>query len=137
MILQLSSLFLPETLFAISSAPNILSSPIEYLKGVGPQKAELLKKELEIFTFKDLLEHFPFRHIDKTQVSTISQITSSTDFIQVAGVITNIELVGANRGRRLVAQLKDKTGTLELAWFQSLSWVQKNITNGIAYLVYG
>ncbi len=112
-------------------------NPIEYLKGVGPQRAELLKKELEIFTFKDLLEHFPYRHIDKTQISAINQVSITTDYIQVAGVITDMELIGKNQGRRLVAKLKDKTGTLELIWFQSLSWVQKNIINGNAYLVYG
>lgn len=83
------------------------------------------------------MEHFPFRHIDKTQISTINQITSATDYIQVAGVITDIELMGVNQGRRLVARLKDRTGSLDLIWFQSLSWVQKNITNGNAYLVYG
>ena len=104
---------------------------------MGPQRAELLKKELAIFTFRDLLEHFPFRHIDKTQISTINQITNATDYIQVAGVITDIELMGVNQGRRLVARLKDRTGSLDLIWFQSLSWVQKNITNGKAYLVYG
>ena len=83
------------------------------------------------------MEHFPFRHIDKTQISAINQITSATDYIQVAGVITDIELMGVNQGRRLVARLKDRTGSLDLIWFQSLSWVQKNITNGNAYLVYG
>lgn len=83
------------------------------------------------------MEHFPFRHIDKTQISTISQINNATDYIQVAGIITDIELMGVNQGRRLVARLKDKTGSLDLIWFQSLSWVQKNITNGNAYLVYG
>lgn len=83
------------------------------------------------------MEHFPFRHIDKTQISTINQITSATDYIQVAGIITDIELMGVNQGRRLVARLKDRTGSLDLIWFQSLSWVQKNITNGNAYLVYG
>ncbi|MES1214295.1 MAG: ATP-dependent DNA helicase RecG [Bacteroidota bacterium] len=115
----------------------MLSSPIEYLKGIGPQRGDLLKKELFIFTFKDLLEHFPYRHIDKSRINAISDITPQTDFIQVAGVIVNAEVVGDKRAKRLVAQLKDKTGILELTWFQGVSWIQKTVIVGQAYLVYG
>ncbi|MGC4037260.1 MAG: ATP-dependent DNA helicase RecG [Chitinophagaceae bacterium] len=121
----------------ISQASNILSSPIEYLKGVGPQRADLLKKELSVFTFKDLLELFPYRHIDKSQVNTIAEINTETDYIQVAGILVNVELVGDKRSRRLVAQLKDKTGLLELTWFQGANWIQKSLEVGKAYLVYG
>src|ERR1043165_6125406 len=70
----------------ISPLPSILENPIDYLKGVGPLKADLLKKELGIFTFGDLLEHFPLRHMDRPTVSRISDITPDIDFIQVAGV---------------------------------------------------
>jgi ATP-dependent DNA helicase RecG len=114
-----------------------LASPIEYLKGVGPQRAELLKKELNIFTFQGLLEHFPFRHVDKTKVSFISDITPQSEYIQVAGKMLNVDLVGDKRAKRLVAQLKDKTGFLELVWFQGISWVQKMLEPGQSYLVYG
>jgi ATP-dependent DNA helicase RecG len=124
-------------LFLISSFSTILASPIEYLKGVGPQRAELLKKELNIFTFQDLLEHFPFRHVDKTKVSFIGDITPQSEYIQVAGKLLNVELVGDKRAKRLVAQLKDKTGFLELVWFQGISWVQKVLEPGQSYLVYG
>ena len=124
-------------LFFISSLSTILASPIEYLKGVGPQRAELLKKELNIFTFQDLLEHFPFRHVDKTKVSFISDITPQSEYIQVAGKLLNVELVGDKRAKRLVAQLKDKTGFLELVWFQGINWVQKMLEPGQSYLVYG
>ena len=117
--------------------PDILKSPIEYLKGVGPQRAELLKKELDIFTFNDLLHHFPHRHIDKTKVSSISDIDPSTDHIQVTGTLHNIDVIGLKRGRRMVATLRDKTGSLELAWFQSLSWIQKILQPGQQYLVFG
>ena len=98
---------------------HILQSPIEFLKGVGPLRADMLKKELEIFTFEDLLEHFPNRHIDKTKVSRIADITPQTDFIQVAGTLQHIEVMGEKRGKRLVAQLRDTSGVLELAWFQA------------------
>ena len=104
---------------------------------MGPQRGDLLKKELSIFTFKDLLELYPYRHVDKTKVSPISDINLQTDFIQVTGVLVNMELVGDKRAKRLVAQLKDKTGILELAWFQSVSWIQKYLEIGKTYLVYG
>jgi ATP-dependent DNA helicase RecG len=114
-----------------------LANPIEYLKGVGPQKAELLKKELGIFAFRDLLEHFPYRHVDKTKVNLISDITPQTEYIQVTGVLVNIEIIGGKGVRRMVAQLKDKTGFLELTWFQGITWVQKTLQAGQSYLVYG
>ena len=78
----------------IISAPSILDSPIEYLKGVGPLKADLLKKELGIFSFGDLLEHFPLRHIDKTTINTIADISSDTDFLQIAGIIEDVVVLG-------------------------------------------
>ncbi|MEO7532116.1 MAG: ATP-dependent DNA helicase RecG [Sediminibacterium sp.] len=116
---------------------SILLSPIEYLKGVGPLRADMLKKELEIFTFGDLLEHFPHRHIDKTKVNRISEINPQTEYIQIAGTLLNYETVGAGRGKRLVAQLRDNTGILELAWFQGINWVVKNLHVGSDYLVFG
>src|ERR1700741_2119037 len=82
-------LYFCDNLPGISFTSIILNSPIEYLKGVGPQRADLLKKELNIFTFKDLLEHFPFRHVDKTKIGLIKDITPQTDFIQVAGILLN------------------------------------------------
>lgn len=120
-----------------------MSSPIEYLKGVGPQRAELLKKELNIFTFRDLLEHFPYRHIDKTKVSQISDLKPQFDpmggqaFVQVAGNLHSMEVIGQKAGKRLVATIRDKTGEMELTWFQGISWVQKSLEIGQAYLVYG
>ncbi|MFI5133329.1 MAG: ATP-dependent DNA helicase RecG [Chitinophagales bacterium] len=121
----------------MAQIPNILSSPIEYLKGVGPQKADLLKKELSIYTFNDLLQHFPYRHVDKTKVSLVKDITPETEYTQVAGILVAFEIVGQKSGRRAVGQLKDKSGFLELTWFQGLNWIQKTIKTGEAYLVYG
>ncbi len=104
---------------------------------MGPLRADLLKKELSIFTFGDLLDHFPFRHIDRTKLNAIGDITPATDFAQVAGVITSHEIVGQRQGKRLVAQLKDKTGVIELTWFQGHSWVQKQLETGQSYLAFG
>jgi ATP-dependent DNA helicase RecG len=114
-----------------------LLNPIEYLKGVGPQKADLLKKELNIFTFRDLLEHFPYRHIDKTRVNLISDINPSTDHIQVAGRLISVEMMGESKGKRLVGKLRDASGTLELVWFQGINYIQKMLAAGQVYLVYG
>jgi ATP-dependent DNA helicase RecG len=96
-----------------------------------------LKKELGIFTFGDLLNHFPFRHVDKTQLNRISDIKGDTEYVQVAGKIISFEVIGQKFNKRAVAILKDNTGELELAWFQSVSWVQKTIEIGMPYLVYG
>ena len=135
LVLERNSTFVQNAF--IPAKPDILNSPIEYLKGVGPQRADLLKKELNIFTFNDLLNYFPYRHIDKTKVNNISDISFSTDYIQVAGSLYNIDVVGIKKGRRLVATLRDKTGSLELAWFQGVTWLQKYLQSGQEYLVFG
>lgn len=119
------------------SLATLLSSPIEYLKGVGPLRAELLKKELGLYTFGDLLNHFPHRHIDKTQISSIAQLDPNQDFIQVKGVLLGIQTIGEKRAKRLVAYLQDESGSLSLTWFQGISWVQKNLVEGQTYLVFG
>lgn len=97
----------------------------------------MLKKELSIFTFGDLLEHFPLRHLDRTAVYKISDINPHTEFIQVAGVLDDIVMLGEKRSKRLVAHLHDKTGTIELCWFQGIHWVEKNLKVGQQYLVFG
>ena len=109
-----------------------------YLKGVGPQRAELLQKELGIYTFGDLLQHFPFRHVDKTKVTPIATTAVlSEEYVQCAGVLGPCEIIGAKQGRRLVSTLTDATGLLELVWFQGISALQKMLIPGTAYLVYG
>jgi ATP-dependent DNA helicase RecG len=97
----------------------------------------MLKKELGIFTFGDLLEHFPYRHVDKTKINEIIDLTPLTEYTQVAGVLISFEVVGQRSGKRLVAQLKDKTGIIELTWFQGINWVQKTLQTGQSYLAFG
>lgn len=104
---------------------------------MGPQRAELLQKELNIFTFNDLLHHFPFRHIDKTKLLPIGAITPGEEYVQVAGVLGPLDTVGDKRARRLTSFLKDKTGILELAWFQSINLIKKIVEPGRPYIVYG
>ncbi len=84
-----------------------------------------------------MLEFFPFRHIDKTKITRITDIHPDTDFVQVAGKLMFMEIIGENRSKRLIAQLQDGTGVLELAWFQGINWVQKNLIVGGTYLVFG
>lgn len=119
------------------SQSTLLSSPIEYLKGVGPLRADMLKKELNLYTFGDLLNHFPHRHIDKTQVLEIAKITPDQDFVQVKGVLMGMDTLGEKRSKRLVSQLRDQTGQIELAWFQGINWVQKQLMEGQTYIVFG
>jgi ATP-dependent DNA helicase RecG len=104
---------------------------------VGPQRGDILKKELAIFTFRDLLEYFPYRHIDKTKINLIREINPQTEFIQVAGKLISAEIVGDKRAKRLVAEIRDKSGILELVWFQGITWTQKILTAGQEFLVFG
>lgn len=97
----------------------------------------MLKKELQIFTFEDLLNHFPLRHLDRTSVQSIGQINPSMDHVQVRGVVISMEQIGERRAKRLVVYLRDKTGIIEMTWFQGINWVQKLIQIGQEYLAFG
>ena len=107
------------------------------MKGVGPLKGALLKKEANIFTFKDLLEYYPFRHIDKTRVDKIADLSPASEYAQVAGRLSRFEIIGEKRAKRLVAYLKDGSGEIELTWFQGINWVEKTLHPGDLYLVFG
>lgn len=104
---------------------------------MGPLRGDLLKKELNIFSFGDLLEHFPYRHLDKTKITPIAQVNMSMDYVQVAGRLTDFEIVGERKGKRLVAHIRDNSGTMELTWFQGINWVQKIMAIGEEFLVFG
>ena len=119
------------------SSQEILASPIEYLKGVGPQRAIILRKELGIDDFGDLLELYPYRHLDKTHVSLISDISPTTEFIQVAGYLGSFQIIGEGKSKRLVSTIRDATGILQLIWFQGISWIEKNLNPGFRYRAYG
>lgn len=114
-----------------------LETPIAYLKGVGQQRAEILSKELGIFTFLDLLYFFPFRYIDRTRFYKVNQIDPALSSVQILGRLIKLTSVGEGRKRRLVGQLKDETGVVELIWFQSIRWLEKNLSVGSVYIVFG
>ncbi len=97
----------------------------------------MLRKELQIFTFNDLLNYFPFRHVDKTKVDKIGELNYQTEYAQVAGKLIDCEIVGEKQGRRLVAHLQDDSGEIEMVWFQGINWIQKALQVGQHYLVFG
>jgi ATP-dependent DNA helicase RecG len=116
---------------------NLLETPIEYLKGVGPKKAEIFKKEFQIFTFHDLLYYYPYRHVDKSQIHTVNSIEAEGAFMQFKGKITAYEIVGERHAKRIVAQFTDGTGTLELVWFNSLKWVENTLAERREFIIFG
>lgn len=116
---------------------NILDSDIKFLSGVGPKRAELLQKELSIFTFRDLLYTFPFRYVDRSKFYSISQIDTTNAYIQLRGTISNITIVGEGRAKRLVALFSDGTGVVELVFFQGIAWIKDKLKVGPEYIVFG
>jgi len=114
-----------------------LDSNIEFLKGVGPQRAETLKSELGIFTCRDLLYHFPFRYVDRTKFHKIRDVHNEGETVQFRGILRRLETLGEGRAKRLVGSLRDETGMMELVWFQSIHWLEKSLQVGKEYVVYG
>lgn len=110
---------------------------IEFLKGVGPAKSTLLNKELNIFTYADLIQHYPFRYEDRTKFYKISELKDGMPFVQIKGFLTFLETAGYGRKKRLIARIKDDTGELELVWFKGLQWVQKKLQPGVEYVAFG
>jgi ATP-dependent DNA helicase RecG len=116
---------------------EFLNTAIEYLKGVGPKRAALLKSELGIFTFDDLLNYYPFRYIDRSKFSKVSEINSDAAYIQARGKIHGLKTIGAQRSKRLVGYLHDDTGEIELVWFKGLNWVIDKIKPNEEYIIFG
>lgn len=108
-----------------------------YLPGVGPKRAEILKKELEIATIKDLLYYFPYKHIDRSKFFKIEQIKGDMTYIQVKGRITGFSLHGQKYKQRLSAVFADETGSIELLWFKGIKWVQQNLNTKKEYILFG
>ena len=116
---------------------NPFQTPIEYLKGVGLSRADVLKKELGLATFEDLLRHFPYKYIDRTRFYKIRDIEPELPYVQVIARITSKELLGDKRTKRLVIQAQDDTGVMELVWFQGIKWMEKTLVPGKAYVIFG
>ncbi|MDX1408945.1 MAG: ATP-dependent DNA helicase RecG, partial [Saprospiraceae bacterium] len=115
---------------------RFLESPIEYLKGVGPVKGELLRKQADVSTFEDLLFDFPFRYIDRSQFHTIKDAREG-DTVQLVGQFISIEESGYRNRKRLTAKFQDTTGTIDVIWFRSVRWIKQSIKLFIPYTLYG
>jgi ATP-dependent DNA helicase RecG len=114
-----------------------IDSSILYLKGVGPSKAELLTSELGIRTYRDLLQHFPFRYVDRSQFHKIRDLRDENTLVQLQGILLDKKEISQKRGSRLEAYLKDESGRLKLTWFQGVKWLSKELVVGQEYLVFG
>lgn len=118
---------------------TFLNTPVEYLKNVGPQKADILKKELHVFKYSDLLTFYPFRYVDRTRFYKVKEITDDLPYVQLRGKITNTRTVGTKRSQRFIATFADNTGTLDLVWFQGAKWISEKIKPDYIneYIVFG
>ena len=116
---------------------TLLQTPIDYLKGVGPGRAEVLRKELGIQTYQDLIHLFPNRYIDRTRFYKISELQASNAEIQIVGQITGFKEMGQKRGKRLVATFRDDTGYLELVWFRGHKWIREQLKTHTDYVIFG
>jgi ATP-dependent DNA helicase RecG len=116
---------------------NLLATDIKFLKGMGPKRAEILAKELGIYTVGDLLRHYPFRYIDRTKIYSIAEISSEQTHIQLRGRILAFRKEGAKYHQRLVATFSDNTGSIDLVWFQGTKWAEKTFQLGVEYIVFG
>ncbi len=114
-----------------------LQTPIDYLKGVGPNRADLLRKELGIHTFQDLINLFPNRYIDRTKYYKINELQNNNADVQIIGKITNVKEVAQKRGKRLVATFQDETGTMELVWFRGHKWIRESLKFDKPYVIFG
>ncbi|WP_297794960.1 ATP-dependent DNA helicase RecG [uncultured Eudoraea sp.] len=116
---------------------NYLQTPVTYLKGVGPNRAEILQAELGITTYQGLINLFPNRYIDKTRYYKISELQRGNADVQLIGRIVHLKTVEQKKGTRLVALFKDDTGEMELVWFRGQKWIRENIKLNVPYVIFG
>ncbi|MCZ4408090.1 ATP-dependent DNA helicase RecG [Cryomorphaceae bacterium 1068] len=116
---------------------SFLHTPLNYVKGIGPAKAELLATELNIRTVEDLLQHYPFRYVDRSKVYPIGQLRETIDFVQIKGVLGTLTEEGVGKAKRLRSSLRDETGLVEFIWFKGLKWIKENLKPGKQYVAFG
>ena len=116
---------------------SLLDTPIEFLKGVGPQRAALLQTELGIFIFNDLLQHYPFRYLDRSTYHQIKDLPYVDNYVQIKGVIQSIKEIGTGRTKKMFARFSDETGSIDLVWFQGFQWIKPNLKLNTEYQVFG
>ena len=116
---------------------HLLDTPIEFMRGVGPQRAKILQSECEVRIYADLLKLYPNRYIDKTKYYKISALQDAQADVQIIGKVVHLKTIEQKRGKRLVARFIDDTGEIELVWFQSIAWIKDNIKLNEAYVIFG
>ncbi|MEH6537280.1 MAG: ATP-dependent DNA helicase RecG [Psychroserpens sp.] len=114
-----------------------LQTPIDYLKGVGPNRADLLRSELGIHTYQDLINLFPNRYLDRTKYHKVNELQRNSSEVQIVGQITGFKEIAQKRGKRLVGKLQDDTGTIELVWFRGQKWIRDSIKLNTPYVIFG
>jgi ATP-dependent DNA helicase RecG len=123
--------------FFFNGMTQFFDTPIEFLKGVGPQRAAILNKDLRIFNFGDLLQHYPFRYEDRTKFFLIAEISEESPAVQLKVAIKRKDLAGAGHKKRLTVIAEDESGSIELIWFQGINWANEKIKTGQEYIVFG
>lgn len=116
---------------------DLSSRDIKFVPGVGPQRAEILNKELNVFSLQDLLYYFPYKYVDRSKVYTISELSGNMPYIQLKGIIKVFREVGEGRKKRLVANFTDGTGFIELVWFRGVKYIAQSLKLNKEYLVFG
>lgn len=116
---------------------NFFQTKLEYLRGVGLQRAQLLGKELNLFTYGDLIQRYPFRYLDRTQFYNIVDLHDDLPYVQVKGVLRGREVIGEGPKKRLVAKVGDASGELEVVWFKGVNYLEKVVKNHQEYIVFG
>ena len=116
---------------------DILQTPIEFLKGIGPNRANLLKEELNIFSFQDLLYFFPHRYIDRSKFYKINELPQNNSEVQLKGSIIRVKMINQKRGKRLIADFSDGTHQIELIWFRGHQWIKDNLKPNLEYVIFG
>ncbi len=116
---------------------DIFDTPITYLKGVGPKRAEILTKELGIATYDDLINYYPFRYVDKSQVVNIKDVVSDTVYVQIRGMVRSVASSGEKRLKYVTVTVADKTGSIDLVFFRGLRWVLSTFLLGKTFFIFG
>ncbi len=116
---------------------SFLETPIEYLKGVGPARAEMLNKELQIFTFGEMLSFFPYRYVDRTRIIKIAEIKDDVAYIQIKAKIISVHTAGTFHSKRVIATVRDNSGELDIIWFQGIKWIIDKLKPGTEYIIFG
>ncbi len=117
--------------------PSLLSTSIEFVKGVGPKKGELFNKEFGIYTVEQLLHHFPFRYVDKSKITKINEVNSDEVYVQIKAIVNNVKEIGTGRAKRLSVTIEDSSGMMELIWFKGVKWIKPKLTIGKEFVFFG